>query len=190
MSSSIDFVRPIPFALTELKEVCQQVGILLTTEEEVNNGTGIKLLGTISNEPVAMVLYYNRGKGKSSKIVFEKIPEHVKVFIINGLAISKAAPQKNIPIHASFQVTDQGLHLSIKERLLTAYPESKEYLKPLHAEYLAKIISGSNEVTITQFSSGKLLIQGAYSDLVDRVVDIIDRVKPLSSHERALLYVP
>jgi ribonuclease HIII len=57
-------------------------------------------------------------------------------------------------------------------------------------DYLVKILSKGNDLTITQFSSGALLLQGGYSDIVDRVVDIIDKIKPLSTEERALLYVP
>jgi hypothetical protein len=57
-------------------------------------------------------------------------------------------------------------------------------------DYLVKILSKGNDLTITQFSSGALLLQGGYSDIVDRVVDIIDKTKPLSAEERALLYVP
>jgi ribonuclease HIII len=189
MSSSINFIRPIASALPELKTACEQAGILLARQEEVNKGAGVKLLGTIGNQPVALVLYYNRGKGISSKIVFERIPDHIRTIVATGLGIPKAAMPRTIPIHASFDIAEQTLRYAIKEHFLAAYPNLKEYQKP-HTEYLAKIISSGHEVTITQFSSGVLLLQGAYSDLVDRVVDIIDRVKPLSSRERALLYVP
>ncbi|MBC8549178.1 MAG: ribonuclease HIII [Candidatus Brocadiales bacterium] len=45
-------------------------------------------------------------------------------------------------------------------------------------------------LTVTQYISGKLLVQGVYSQLVDRVIEIIDQHKPLTDIERALLYAP
>lgn len=190
MSMSIDFVRSISSALTELTTACEGAEITVAQAEEVNNGAGAKIRGTVANEPVAMVLYYNRGKGTSSKIVFEKLPEVVKPRLLAELGVPKVTKTKAIPIFATFHISDSAARQSIKENLLKAYPDSKEHRTQSHMEYLLKIASGSNEITITQFSSGALLLQGSYSDLVDRVVDILDRTKPLSSHERALLYVP
>lgn len=190
MSMSTAFVRSIDTALAELTTACEGAGIIVAQVEEVNKGAGMKLRGTVANEPVVMVLYYSRGKGTSSKIVFEKLPEEVRLQLLAKLGVSRVAKTKPIPIYATFHVSDSAARQSIKENLLVIYPDSKEHRTQSHMEYLLKITSGSNEITITQFSSGALLLQGSYSDLVDRVVDIIDRTKPLSSRERALLYVP
>jgi ribonuclease HIII len=191
MVSSIDFFHPIKSALTELATVCESVGITVTQTEEVNKGAGAKIRGTVANESVAMVLYYNRGKGTSTKIVFEKLPGEARTRLLAAMgAPAVVAKTKPIPIYATFHISDGNLRQSIKENLLITYPDSKELGTQSHMEYRFKIASGGNEITITQFSSGKLLLQGSYSDLVDRIVDIIDKIKPLSNRERTLLYVP
>ncbi|MDD5007093.1 MAG: ribonuclease HIII [Syntrophorhabdaceae bacterium] len=191
MGSSIEFVRPIASALSQLKAVCEKAGILFLREEEVNKGAGAKLHGVFGVEAVAILLYYNRGKGMSSKIVFEKIPEEAKALMVAGLSSQRASIQrKTLPIYASFYVSDNNLRRAIKERLSALYPDLKEFPKQTHMDYLAKVVSSGNEITITQFSSGSLLLQGSYSDLVDRAIDIIDKIKPLSTQERALLFVP
>lgn len=191
MSLSIDFVRSISSALMELTTACEGAGITVTQTEEVNKGAGAKIRGIVANEPAAMVLYYNRGKGTSTKIVIEKLPEEARTRLLAAIGAPKVvAKTKPIPIYATFHVSDRAARQTIRERLLEIYPDLKEHRTQSHMEYLLKIASSGNEITITQFSSGTLLLQGSYSDLVDRVVDVIDRTKPLSSRERALLYVP
>lgn len=190
MALSIEFIRPIDLALSELKSSCTKNGVTITREEEVNKGAGIKIHGTADNKAVAILLYYNRSKGISSKIVFEKIPEDKKASLLKLLSPSGGSATKPIPIHASVTVADKNARKAIRDSLISANFALTECPKQSHMDYFVKILSGGNELTITQFSSGTLLLQGGYSDLVDRVVDVIDKIKPLSTEERALLYVP
>lgn len=188
MVSSIEFVRPADLALPELKTLCIQVGVVFTREEKVNKG--VKLHGTVENQPIAILLYYNQKKGISSKIVFEKMPEDRKALLIRSLSSTKSSGVKAIPIHASITVADKNTRQAIKDSLIATYPTLTECPTLSHMDYLVKILSKGNDLTVTQFSSGSLLLQGGYSDLVDRVVDIVDKIKPLSTEERALLFVP
>lgn len=190
MASSIEFVRPVSSAPLELRAACEQIGIAITGEEEVNQGTGLKLHGTADNQAIAIVLYYNRKRGLSSKIVIEKMPEDKKTSLMKLLSSTKSPSAKLIPIHASITVADKNARQAIKDSLNAEKFTLTEYPKQSHMDYLVKILFDGNELTITQFSTGTLLLQGGYSDLVDRVVDIIDEKKPLSPEERALLYVP
>ncbi|MFH0814213.1 MAG: hypothetical protein V2A69_15460 [Pseudomonadota bacterium] len=112
MVSSIEFVRPADLALPELKTLCIQVGVALTREEKVNRG--VKLHGTVENQPIAILLYYNQNKGISSKIVFEKMPEDRKTLFINSLSSTKSSGVKAIPIHASITVADKNASPGVK----------------------------------------------------------------------------
>ena len=71
MAFSFDFIRASDSALSELRTSCIKIGVIFTREEEVNNGAGVKLQGTVENQPVSILLYYNHKKGTSSKIVVE-----------------------------------------------------------------------------------------------------------------------
>lgn len=190
MAPSVEFVRPLDSALLELKSICSKAGIDIQHEVDVNKGLGVKLQGIVNNQPFAVVLYFNRGKGLSSKIVFEKFPEERKSEFIQSLSPGISSKVKAIPIHASITIVDKDARLKIRESFDVAYTGLIEYAKQDHIDYLIKIASSGDELTITQYSTGTLLLQGSYSDLVDRVVDIIDRHKPLSTEERTLLYVP
>ncbi len=193
MALSIDFIRPIQTALAELKTLCMPFGVVFTREEDVNKGAGVKLHGTLDNQPVVFVLYFNRSKGTSSKVVLEKIPEDKKALSVNsvssGSSVKKLAT-KAIPIHASITIADIKNRQAIRESLVAAKLSVTECVKPSHADYLVKVHFAGHDLTMTQYSSGVLLLQGGYSDLVEQVVEIIDKVKPLSTEERALLYVP
>jgi ribonuclease HIII len=85
MSSSIEFVRAVPSALTELKAACQRAGAVISKEEDVNDSAGVKLHGTFGDEALCIILYYNRRKGTSSRIVFEKAPEGVQTLVAADL---------------------------------------------------------------------------------------------------------
>lgn len=190
MAFSFDFIRESDSALSELRTSCIKIGVIFTREEEVNNGAGVKLHGTVENQPVSILLYYNRKKETSSKIVVEKMPEELRVLLVKNLSLHKIIAVKAIPIHASITVADKNARQAIKDSIIIAYPTMEEFPKQSHIDYLVKIASDGNAITVTQFSSGSLLLQGGYSDLVDRVIDIVDKIKPLSFEERALLYVP
>jgi ribonuclease HIII len=190
MAFSFDFIRPSDSALSELRTSCIKIGVVFSREEELKNGAGIKLYGTVENQPISILLYYNRRKGTSSKIVLEKMPEDRKALLVKNLSVNKFPTVKAIPIHASITVADKNTRKAIKDSLIAAYPTMEECPKQSHMDYLVKIASYGNALTVTQFSSGSLLLQGGYSDLVDRIIDIVDKIKPLSLEERALLYVP
>ena len=52
-----------------------------------------------------------------------------------------------------------------------------------------EITEGKNHLTVTQFSTGKLLLQGPDSILVSQVKEIINKYEPISNKEEALTYV-
>ena len=192
MVGSIVFERPQENALNELKKCLSQVDVVITREQDINNGAGVKLHGLHRDKQVAYVLYFNRSKGQSSKVVTEKstleINERLSKLLIGDVAPTSGL--KKIPVHASMTIADTRLFPIIKKVLADAGYLNKEKAKQDHIEYMLKLSFKSDELTLTQFKTGTLLIQGSYSDLFDRVVSVIDSIKPLSDEERALLLVP
>ena len=192
MAGSIVFERPQENAIEELKEHLSHIDVAITKEQEINNGAGVKLHGLYQNKQVAYVLYFNRSKGQSSKIVAEKstpeINEQLKQLLTGEVAKSSAL--KKIPVHSSITIADKRLFPAIKQSLLDAGYLNKEYQKKDHVEYMLKLSFKSDELTLTLFKTGTLLLQGMYSNLFDLVVSVIDSIKPLSDEERALLLVP
>ena len=192
MTGSIVFERPQEDALNELKKHLSQIDVVITREQDINNGLGVKLHGLHGDKPVSYILYFNRSKGQSSKLVTEKSTPEINERLYNLLngAVAQKSIQKKIPVYASITIADNRLFPVIKKALAEAGLINKEMPKQDHIEYMLKLSFKSDDLTLTQFKSGTLLIQGGYSDLFDRVVSLIDSIKPLSDEERALLLVP
>lgn len=192
MVVSIVFERPQENALNELKKCLSQVDVVITREQDINNGLGVKLHGLHGDKHVAYVIYFNRSKGQSSKVVTEKSTPEINERLsklLNGDVVPRSGLNK-IPVHASMTIADNRLFPVIKKALADAGYLNKEKPKQDHIEYMLKLSFKSDDLTLTQFKTGTLLIQGGYSDLFDRVVSVIDSIKPLSDEERALLLVP
>ena len=192
MAGSIVFERPQENAIEELKEHLSHIDVAITKEQEINNGAGVKLHGLYQNKQVAYVLYFNRSKGQSSKIVAEKSTPEINEQLTQLLTgeVAKSSALKKIPVHSSITIADKRLFPAIKQSLLDAGYLNKEYQKKDRVEYMLKLSFKSDELTLTLFKTGTLLLQGMYSNLFDLVVSVIDSIKPLSDEERALLLVP
>jgi ribonuclease HIII len=192
MAKSLIFEMPQEDALDEFKKHLFSIDIKITKEQEINKGIGVKLSGLYQNQPVSYVLYFNRSKCQSSKIVIEKstpeINEQLNQFIGNN--VTNKSSLTKIPVHSSLTVTDASLYSLIKESLTAAGYLNKEYPEQDHIEYMLKLSFQADELTLTLFKTGKLLLQGVYTNLFDEVVSIIDSINPLSDEDRALLLVP
>ncbi|MFA4936415.1 MAG: hypothetical protein WC568_11320, partial [Candidatus Methanoperedens sp.] len=192
MAESIVFERHQENALNELKKCLSQVDVVITREQDINNGVGVKLHGLHGDKHVAYVIYFNRSKGQSSKVVAEKSTPEINERLsklLNGDVVPRSGLNK-IPVHASMTIADSRLFPVIKKALADAGYLNKEKPKQDHIEYMLKLSFKSDDLTLTQFKTGTLLVQGSYSDLFDRVISVIDSIKPLSDEEQALLLVP
>lgn len=190
MTTTLDFIQPSDKAVSELKSKLDAIGVSVTNEMQVNNGAGTKLSGICKGQPVSIVIYYNRAKGFSTKIVVEKYPEGEFEHLRNEISTSTPSTCKPIPIHATITVADNNKRLEIKEAISSSGISFIEAIKNEYMDYTAKLLQKPYELTLTQFKSGALLLQGSYTGLVDKVVNIIDSIKPLSIEERALFFIP
>jgi ribonuclease HIII len=190
MSFSIEFCHPIEKAVDQLKSKLEKANVICTSEAELNKGAGIKIIGTCKDHPVVLALYFNRAKGFSTKIVVEKYPQTEIAYLRAEINAKERPIQKSIPIHATITVADCNCRKAIKEALISSKLGFTEITKTEHMEYLAKLQHDGHEVTLTQYLTGALLIQGAYTSLIDTMVNIIDQKKPLTLEERALFFLP
>lgn len=190
MSVSIDFIRPLDKALTDLKKIIMSLGIAIHSEERINNGKGIKLRGVSDRESVSLILYLNKNKGISSKVIFERFPVEKKEIFIKNIGASQIIKSKSIQINATVTIADNHIRSAIKSSLANGDIAFVELETSGHIDYRAKLSYDKHELTLTQFSSGALLVQGIYSSLVDKVIDVIEFHKPLTLKERALFFLP
>ncbi len=133
----------------------------------------------------SFILYFS--KGRSSKIFFEKETEKT-ISIIDKICNLIDAVEPAIPVHATFSISKENI-IKIKEEVLLCLKVVEKAKKKDTIDYLLEIAEGKNHLTITQFSTGKLLLQGPDSILVSQVKEIINKYEPISNKEEVLTYV-
>ena len=146
---------------------------------------GIKF---ICDEGAKFILYFS--KGKSSKIYFEKETQKV-VTIIDLICNNITQPSKgeSVQIYASYNIPKDEQDL-IKQDILNLFTVTEKTTKKDTILYIYELTEGDFRLTITQFNSGKLLLQGLDSILVTKVKEIIYKYYSISNKEEALTYVP
>lgn len=194
MGNSLVFIQPKNKVLEHLKSVLSQLNAEVTATEDVNKGVGVKAFVVTGGVSFSIVVYFNNKAQQSSKLVFENAPQGFQEKFQANIGAGKIEPakvKKAIPIYVSVDIKSQDTRKQLRAGFdslgVEVYDDSK---KTEHMDYMIKLQDGNNTLTVTQFSTGKLLVQGAYSELVDRVIELIDQHKPLTDVERALLYVP
>ncbi len=143
---------------------------------------GIKFKG---EDGASFILYFS--KGKSSKIFFEKETEKATI-IIDKICYPSDIVEPVVPVYATFSIAEENV-LKIKEGIFSSLKAVEKKKKKDTIDYLLEITEGKNHLTVTQFSTGKLLLQGPDSILVSQVKEIINKYEPISNKEEALTYV-
>lgn len=193
MGNSLDFIQPKDQAPDSLENVLSQMSVKITAKKDINNGLGIKYDLIKDSASFSLILYFNSKSQQSSKVVFEKATEEIleefkhKIVVKGEVQIKE---KRTIPIYVSVDVQAEELRKKIKNAFVDLKIELVECDQVEHVDYRIRLKDDNGYLTITQYLSGKLLVQGAYSQLVDRVVGVIDEYKPLTTVERALLFVP
>jgi ribonuclease HIII len=192
MVCSINFVYPKEDAKIILIDFLHNNGFNIMKEQGINNGAGIKLHILYNNIKFALIIYFNSKTNLSTKIVLEKetleIKEKIECFLAHSSNFKKSG--KPMPVHSSVFICDNEQREVLKRMLLNSgYIITKQKVDK-HKDYVFKVEEFNNTLTLTQFSNGTLLLQGSYSNLVDKTVEMIEKVKPLTEMERALLFVP
>ncbi len=193
MGNSLDFIQPRDKAIECLEDGLSKMGVVVTSTKDINSGLGIKYHLVKEGESFSLILYFNNKSQQSSKVVFEKAKREVILEFqskISNQEEQQVKEHKTIPIYVSVDIQTEEVRNGLKDDFGKLNIEIDDCDRTEHEDYRIRLHDNDEHLTVTQYSSGKLLVQGVYSQLVDRVVDVIDRHKPLTNVERALLFVP
>jgi ribonuclease HIII len=162
-------LEPIPGDTLQIRKInllqayCQNKGWDLSQPQSIQDG----LQFTISplHPPELKINVYYTGAHSPKKHEKSDFQE-----LLNDLS---ALDQSTIPIlkvNLTFLIKDAELRMQIRQRLNSLGPESRE---EQHCEYSYRYEDGKENLVIKQYTSGKLLLQGAAGDLYKKILDII-----------------
>ncbi len=112
MATSIPFVRESTEAVTILKQLLRSAGIAVTAEDTTEYG--VKLYASFRDASFALVLYFTRKTGRSSKVVLERETEGIRRAVVSALDAPPAAVDSSIGDPMLDDVRGRG-HIGIDE---------------------------------------------------------------------------
>lgn len=151
-------------------------------EQKVQNG-----IKYICSNGAIFILYFS--KGKTSKIYFEKENDELIQLIDKFFREKEETSGPKIPIYANYSISKNNQDL-VQEKLEESFSIVKKDVKKPTIRYIFEISDNHDKITVTQFLSGKLLLQGIDSALATRIREIINTINPISNIEEALTYIP
>ncbi len=183
MGKSFAIIMEQDEALKIIRHALNEASIKICQEVPVQYG--IKFL---CDNGATFILYFS--KGKSSKIFFEKESRETVTCIEKICNIDKKPSRgESVPIYASYQIPVDQKDI-IKQNILECFTVTEKETKKDTILYIFELTEGDYRLTITQFNSGKLLLQGLDSILVTKVKEIIYKYYSITNKEEALTYVP
>ena len=151
-------------------------------EQKVQNG-----IKYICSNGAIFILYF--GKGKTSKIYFEKENDELIHLMDKFFREKEETSSPKIPIYANYSISKNNQDL-VQEKLEESFSIVKKDVKKPTIRYIFEISDNHDKITVTQFLSGKLLLQGIDSALATRIREIINTINPISNIEEVLTYIP
>lgn len=151
-------------------------------EQKVQNG-----IKYICSNGAIFILYFS--KGKTSKIYFEKENDELIQLMDKFFREKEETSGPKIPIYANYSISKNNQDL-VQEKLEESFSIVKKDVKKPTIRYIFEISDNHDKITVTQFLSGKLLLQGIDSALATRIREIINTINPISNIEEALTYIP
>lgn len=151
-------------------------------EQKVQNG-----IKYICSNGAIFILYFS--KGKTSKIYFEKENDELIHLMDKFFREKEETSGPKIPIYANYSISKNNQDL-VQEKLEESFSIVKKDVKKTTIKYIFEISDNHDKITVTQFLSGKLLLQGIDSVLATRIREIINTINPISNIEEVLTYIP
>lgn len=180
MGKTYDFVEEIDNGISFIRRLLQDANI---SANELRIQSGIKFACSTGS---TFILYFS--KGKTSKIYFEKEDKEV-LSLMDKLSVKKETGCSKVPIYANYSISESNQDL-VQLKLEESFSIIKKDIKKNTIKYIFDITDRDDKITVTQFLSGKLLLQGMDSALVTKIREIINSVEPISNKEEALTYIP
>ena len=179
MGKTYEYCYEEAIGINKLKDALSTAGIIILKETSIQHGTKF-----IFQNGATIILYCS--KSKTSKIYVEKENTEIVAFLENLCMQEKRI--ESIPIYASFTVHSDKF-LDIKQAIISSFVTTEKPAKKDTITYILDVTEENYHITVTQFNSGKLLLQGIDSLLVDKIKEIINIYAPISNKEEALTYV-
>ena len=181
MGKTYDFVEEIDNGISFIRRLLQDANISVN---ELKIQSGIKFVCSTGS---TFILYFS--KGKTSKIYFEKEDKEV-LSLMDKLSVKKEETGfSKVPVYANYSISESNQDL-VQLKIEESFSIIKKDIKKNTIKYIYDITDREDKITVTQFLSGKLLLQGMDSALVTKIREIINSVEPISNKEEALTYIP
>lgn len=180
MGKTYKYILEREEGLESIRKAFSEAQHKIANEVEVQHGVKFRC-----EDGASFILYFS--KGKASKIFFEKETDDA-VSIIDGLCNPLEKAEPTIPVYASFSISQDNKY-KIKEEIVATLQAIEKEKKKDTIDYILEITEGRFHLTVTQFVTGNLLIQGPDSILVSQLKEIINKYQPISNKEEVLTYV-
>lgn len=181
MGKVYEFVEEIDKSISTIRGVLQCSNISMN-EQKVQNG-----IKYICSNGATFILYFS--KGKTSKIYIEKENDEIIKLMDKLFEKKDEKNEPKIPIYANYSISENNQDL-VQEKLEESFSIVKKDVKKPTIRYIFEISDNCNKITVTQFLSGKLLLQGLDSALATKIREIINTINPISNIEEVLTYIP
>ncbi len=181
MGKVYEFVEEIDKSVSIIHGLLNSSNISVN-EQKVQNG-----IKYICSNGAIFILYFS--KGKTSKIYFEKENDELIQLMDKFFREKEETSGPKIPIYANYSISKNNQDL-VQEKLEESFSIVKKDVKKPTIRYIFEISDNHDKITVTQFLSGKLLLQGIDSALATRIREIINTINPISNIEEALTYIP
>lgn len=181
MGKVYEFVEEIDKSVSIIHGLLNGSNISMN-EQKVQNG-----IKYICSNGAIFILYFS--KGKTSKIYFEKENDELIQLMDKFFREKEETSGPKIPIYANYSISKNNQDL-VQEKLEESFSIVKKDVKKPTIRYIFEISDNHDKITVTQFLSGKLLLQGIDSALATRIREIINTINPISNIEEALTYIP
>ena len=180
MGKTYEYIFEKEESIEKIRTVSSEEGYKITNEIPLPHGIKFRC-----EDGASFILYFS--KEKSSKIFCEKETEKA-ISIIEKICCPLEIAEPTVPVHATFSVSQEN-NAKIKGEIIAALKAIEKDKKKDTIDYILEIKDGKNHLKVTQFTTGKLLLQGLDSILVTRVKEIINKYEPISNKEEVLTYV-
>lgn len=181
MGKVYEFVEEIDKSVSIIHRLLNGSNISVN-EQKVQNG-----IKYICSNGAIFILYFS--KGKTSKIYFEKENDELIHLMDKFFREKEETSGPKIPIYANYSISKNNQDL-VQEKLEESFSIVKKDVKKPTIRYIFEISDNHDKITVTQFLSGKLLLQGIDSALATRIREIINTINPISNIEEVLTYIP
>lgn len=181
MGKTYEYIEEIENGISTIRRLMKNANISIK-EESIQHG-----IKYICDNGAVFILYCS--KGRTSKIYFEKETDETILLVENLCERKEDKYCSRIPIYANYTISKSNQDL-IRNKLEESFSIVKKDVKKDTIKYIFEITENDAKMTLTQFLSGKLLLQGIDSALVTKVREIIHSIEPISNVEEALTYIP